>query len=139
MSYLVDTNVLSESTRPNPDAGVLEWLREHEHELYISVITAGELQRGVALYPQSRKRKSLEQWLEDLLAAFEGRILPVDKTIAREWGKYYAAQQRAGRKPPSLDSLVAATARVHQLTIVSRNADDFPELSIVNPWARPKT
>jgi toxin FitB len=139
MSYLADTNVLSEPTRPNPDAGVLAWLREHEHELYISVITVGELQRGVALYPQSRKRKSLEQWLEDILAAFEGRILPVDKTIAREWGHYYAAQQRAGHKPPSLDSLVAATAKVHQLTIISRNGDDFPGLPVVNPWANSKT
>jgi toxin FitB len=138
VSYLVDTNVLSEPTRPNPDAGVLEWLREHEQELYISVITAGELQRGVALYPQSRKRRSLEQWLDQLLAAFEGRILLVDKAIAREWGHYYAAQQKRGRKPQSLDSLVAATAKVHQLTIVSRNAEDFPELSVLNPWTNRK-
>ena len=139
MSYLVDTNVLSEPTRPNPDAGVLEWLRQHEHELFISVITAGELQRGVALYPQSRKRQSLEQWLEELLATFEGRILPVDRKIAQEWGHYYAAQQQAGRKPPSLDSLVAATAKVHQLTIVSRNEADFPDVPVVNPWESPKT
>lgn len=135
MSYLVDTNVLSESTRPDPDPAVLEWLRENEDDVYISVITAGELQRGVALYPHSRKRKSLESWLHELLAAFEGRVLPLDKRIALEWGHYYAAQQRAGRKPPSLDSLVAATAKVHQLTIVSRNANDFPNVAVLNPWS----
>ena len=88
----------------------------------------------MALYPQSRKRQSLEQWLEELLATFEGRILPVDRKIAQEWGHYYAAQQQAGRKPPSLDSFVAATAKVHQLTIVSRNEADFPDIPVVNPW-----
>jgi predicted nucleic acid-binding protein len=138
MSYLVDTNVLSESTRANPDPRVLAWLREHEHELFVSVITAGELQRGVALYPQSRKRQRLERWLEELLAAFEGRILPVDRKVAQEWGHYYAAQQQAGRKPPSLDSLVAATAKVYQLTVVSRNAADFPDVPVVNPWENPE-
>lgn len=136
MSYLVDTNVLSEATRPTPDPSVLGWLQQNEHELFISVITAGELQRGVDLYPLSRKRKSLEEWLENLLAAFEGRILPISETVAREWGHYYSAQQKSGRKPPSLDSLVAATAKVHQLTIVSRNAEDFPDLRVVNPWSK---
>lgn len=139
MSYLVDANVLSESTRPSPDLNVLQWLENHEHELFISVITIGELQRGVALYPQSRKRSLLEHWMRDLLLTFESRILPIDLRVAQAWSLYYAQQQRHGRKPPSLDSLLAATATVHGFTIVTRNMGDFPEIPLLNPWTPTKT
>lgn len=135
MSFLVDANVLSESTRPAPQPAVLDWLRDHDSELHISVITVGELQRGVALYPQTRKRSQLEHWLRDLLLAFENRILPVDLKIARAWGDYYASHEKSGRKPPSLDSLLAATVLVHRFTLVSRNIRDFPGVPVLNPWA----
>lgn len=134
MSYLVDSNVLSEMTRIAPDAKVLRWLNEHEDELFISVITIGELGRCVALYPRSRKRLQLERWLGELLLTFEGRILPIDLRTAQRWGNYYAAQEEKGRRPPSLDSLIAATAIIHDLSIVTRNGADFPGLSTINPW-----
>ncbi len=134
MSYLVDANVLSEGTRPRPEPRVLAWLETHEDELFLSAVTVGELQRGIALYPVSRKRTALERWLKELLESFEARILPVDRAVALEWGRYYAAQQQIGRTPPTLDSLVAATARVHALTVASRNAADFADLPTVNPW-----
>lgn len=134
MSYLVDANVLSESTRLSPDTNVLAWLEKHQHELFISVITIGELERGIALYPHSRKRSQLERWMRELLLAFEDRILPVDLRTAQTWGHYYAKQQQNGRKPPSLDSLVAATAAVHNLTVVTRNMADFPSIKVFNPW-----
>ena len=134
MSYLVDANVLSEGTQPSPEPRVLAWLETHEDELFLSAVTVGELQRGIALYPVSRKRAALERWLKELLESFEARILPVDRAVALEWGRYYAAQQQIGRRPPTLDSLVAATARVHALTVASRNAADFADLPSVNPW-----
>ena len=134
MNFLVDANVLSEATRPLPDSKVLGWLERHETELFLSAVTVGELQRGVALYPQSRKRAALAKWLGEVLENFEGRILPVDSHIAVAWGNYYAAQQQKGRKPPALDSLIAATALVHDLTVATRNSADFPDVSRMNPW-----
>ncbi|MBI5384126.1 MAG: type II toxin-antitoxin system VapC family toxin [Verrucomicrobia bacterium] len=135
MSYLVDAKVLSESTYKKPDKRVLTWLEEHEAQLHVSVLTLGELQKGISLYPESRKRAALEKWFKEVLEVFSGRVLPVDQAVALAWGKYYAAQQQAGRKPPALDSLVAATAWVHGFTVVSRNTDDSPGVPVVNPWA----
>ena len=137
MSYLVDANVLSEATRDFPDAKVLAWIEANEADLFLSAVTVGELRRGVALYPKSRKRAILEKWLEELLAAFEERILPVDRQVALAWGEYYATQQLKGRKPPALDSIVAATARVHGLIVASRNMDDFPDTPAINLWVEP--
>lgn len=134
MNYLVDANVLSEATRPSPDARVMAWLDRHETALFLSTVTVGELQRGIALYPQSRKRTALTAWLKEVLNRFEGCILPVDSPVAVAWGNYYAAQQQKGHKPPSLDSLIAATALVHGLTVATRNADDFPDVPVTNPW-----
>ena len=134
MNYLVDANVLSEATRPSPDLKVLAWLERHGSELFLSAVTVGELQRGVALYPQSRKRAALAKWLGEVLKNFEGRILPVDSQIAIAWGNYCASQQLKGRKPPALDSLAAATALVHGLTVATRNSGDFPDVTLTNPW-----
>lgn len=134
MNCLVDANVLSEATRPASDPRVLAWLDRHGADLFISAVTVGELRRGVALYPQSRKRAALAKWLEEVVGSFEGRILPVNLEVAVAWGDYYAAQQRKGHKPQALDSLVAATAQVHGFTVATRNAEDFPGVSVTNPW-----
>lgn len=134
MSFLVDANVLSEATKPHPDARVTAWLTEHDDELHVSVLTLGELRRGISLCPQSRKRAALDVWLRNLMLAFSDRILPVDQTVALAWGEYYAKLQHLGRKPPTIDSLLAATARVHNLTVASRNVDDFSSVPVVNPW-----
>lgn len=135
MSYLVDTNVLSELRRRQPDANVLRWFAARPAgTLYLSVLTLGEIRKGVeALHDQHRKLPLLD-WLEaDLPAFFEGRILPVDAAVAKVWGHM---QANAGRPLPAIDSLLAATAQHHGLMLVTRNVRDVEGLgvSVVNPW-----
>lgn len=134
MKYLADANVLSEATRPDPEARVLTWIERHESDLYLSAVTMGELRRGVALYPQSRKRALLTKWLQEVLENFEDRIVAVDHEVALAWGNYHAAQQLKGRRLPTLDSLVAATALVYGMTVATRNVRDFPDVAVTNPW-----
>ena len=135
MSYLVDANVLCEATRPQPAARALAWLTEHDAELHVSTLTLAEIVKGIHLLAQGKKRRELETWLEELLVSFAGRVLPVDESVARTWGAFYAKHQRAGRLLSSFDSLLAATALTHKLTLATRNATDFPEdVPVVNPW-----
>jgi predicted nucleic acid-binding protein len=135
MSYLVDANVLCEATRRQPDPHVLAWLERHDAELHISVLTLAEILKGVRLLVPGKKRQQLERWFEELTACFEGRILPVDEAVARTWAEFYARQQQQGRLLSSFDSLLAATAMTHELTLATRNTADFPkEVSVVNPW-----
>jgi predicted nucleic acid-binding protein len=135
VSYLLDTNVLSELVRPRPDARVIRWFREVPGEtLHLSVLTLGEIRSGIErLRPGTRKEK-LRLWLEtELPAWFEDRVLPVDAAVADRWGRLLAA---AGRSLPAIDGLLAATALHHELRLVTRNAEDFdfPGLEVVNPW-----
>jgi predicted nucleic acid-binding protein len=135
MSYLVDANVLCEATRRQPDVKVLAWLERHDAELHVSTLTLAEIVKGIHLLAQGKKRGQLEAWFEELVASFAGRVLPVDEAVARTWGAFYAKQQRQGRLLSSFDSLLAATALVHGLTLATRNTADFPaDLSMVNPW-----
>jgi predicted nucleic acid-binding protein len=134
MSYLVDANVLSEATRRQPDANVLAWLERHDAELHVSTLTLAEIVKGIHLLAQGKKRRDLEAWFEELVASFAGRVLPVDESVARAWGAFYAKHQRQGRLL-SFDSLLAATALAHGLTLATRNAVDFPaDVSVINPW-----
>lgn len=135
MSYLVDTNVLSELRRKQPDVHVMQWFSARPAgTLYLSVLTLGEIRKGVeAMADQSRKLPLLD-WLEtDLPAFFEGRILSVDGAVAEVWGRM---QAKAGRPLPAIDSLLAATAQHHGLMLVTRNIRDVDGLgvSLVNPW-----
>ena len=137
--FLLDTNVLSEfNRRGEPDPLVKQWLEAADTDsLYASVLTLGEIRFGVELLPPSKRRMQLEQWLDrDLPAWFEGRILPVDKSITDRWGLLRAQAQMKGRPLSIVDGLLAATALHHDLTIVSRNASDFGVvgLAVVNPW-----
>ncbi|HAV64698.1 MAG TPA: VapC toxin family PIN domain ribonuclease [Verrucomicrobiales bacterium] len=135
MSHLVDANVLCEATRPEANPNVLAWLEKHDADLHVSVITLGEIEKGIRLLPRSRKRSQLERWYDELVASFEGRVLPVDQAVMSEWSALYARNQKAGRLLPGFDSLLAATAACHGLTIATRNADDFPaDAKLVNPW-----
>lgn len=135
MSYLVDANVLCEATRPQPDARVLAWLERHDAELHISTLTLAEIVKGIHLLSHSKKRRHLEEWFEELVASFAGRVLTVDEPVARTWGAFYAKQQRQGQLLSSFDSLLAATALAHGLTLATRNTLDFPdEVPVVNPW-----
>jgi predicted nucleic acid-binding protein len=134
--YLLDTNCVSELVKPRPQASVTEWLdATDETILFLSVLTLGEIRKGVAALPQGKRRTRLETWLEvDLQTRFAGRILPIDAAIADRWGSIAADSKRKGKALPVIDGLLAATALHHNLTVVSRNAADFPNLSVLDPW-----
>lgn len=135
MSYLVDANVFSEATHSRPDPKVMAWLDDHDAELYVSSLTLAEICKGIQLLESGARRRKLESWFEELSAGFGGRILPVDEAVARAWGIFYAKHQRQGRLLSSFDSLLAATALTHGLTLVTRNTADFPdEVKVINPW-----
>ena len=125
--------------RPAPDARVVRWIeRVKEETLHLSVLTLGEIERGVAKLAPSARRRRIEAWLRaDLPARFEGRILPVDGTVAARWGLISAAAERKGRPLPAIDSLIGATALVHRLAVVTRNVADFVPTGVrcVDPWA----
>src|SRR3990167_11312088 len=125
MSYLVDTNVLSESVKKNPDPKVIEWLRIHESKLYVSVISLGEICRGIERLAESKKKEMLRFWLESISDSMKGRILSFDLETAHIWGILKARLEQEGLVIPSLDSQIAATAEQYQLTIVTRNVKDF--------------
>jgi predicted nucleic acid-binding protein len=110
-------------------------LERHDDELHISTLTLAEILKGIHLLAPGKKRRQLELWFEELVASFAGRVLPVDEAVARVWAEFYARQQQQGRLLSSFDSLLAATAIAHELTLATRNTADFPkEVSVVNPW-----
>lgn len=135
MSYLIDTNVLSELRKRQPDARVVAWVDARPPStLYLSVLTLGEIRRGVAAMADSRRRLELLDWLETQLPAwFAGRVLSIDGETADRWGRLLA---QAGRPLPAIDSLLAATAQRHGLQLVTRNVADFRdvEVPLINPW-----
>lgn len=136
--YLLDTNVISELVRPKPERRVMEWMEAaDESVLYLSVLTLGEIRKGVAGQVQGKRRTHLETWLEvDLQSRFSGRIVPIDSAIADRWGLLVAEAKRKGRVLAVIDGLLAATALHHNLTVVSRNASDFKDaqVQVLNPW-----
>lgn len=138
MRFLIDTMVVSEPAKPVPNAHVIDWLNFHvAPDLAISVLTLGEIARGVARMAGGRRKATLEQWLAtELPAQFEDRILPIDAEVARVWGKLTAEGDRSGRPLPVVDGLLLATAKAHDLTVVTRNIDDFSErgVSVLNPF-----
>lgn len=136
--FLLDTNCISEIVRPKPDPNVVEWMEAAEETLlYLSVLTLGEIRKGLAILPQSKRRTRLEAWLEvELQARFAGRILEIDTAVADRWGLLAAEAKRAGKALSAIDGLLAATALHHNLTIVSRNVNDFAgsQVPVLNPW-----
>jgi len=138
MSVLLDTNVISEWTKSAPSPSVVDWLGTvAEEATFLSVITLGEIRRGVNRLPDGRRRVLLEEWLtSDLPNRFEGRILFVDHEIADAWGALLARMARGGTSMSVADALIAATAQVHGLTLATRNIDDFQHagVKLVNPW-----
>jgi toxin FitB len=136
--FLLDTNCISELVRSKPEPRVLEWMEAADESLlYLSVLTLGEIRKGVAGLPQSKRQTQLEMWLEvDLQARFSGRILSIDEPIADRWGLMAAEAKRKGRALSAIDGLLAATALHRNLTIVSRNISDFAntQVTTLNPW-----
>lgn len=137
MSYLVDTNVLSELAKAKPDANVVAWLRAHEPELYLSTITIGELRRGIERLPAGKRKTALHSWFGTLCKRMEGRILSFNISTAHVWGQWMAAWDKKGTAVPSLDSQLAATAHRHNLTLVTRNITDFQNtgVKLINPFS----
>lgn len=138
MTWPLDTNVVSEWTRPRPDPAVVAFLTSTEEDfLFLSVITMAELRRAVDRLPAGRRRIALYHWLEnDLVLRFDGRILGIDTEVASAWGRIMARAERKGRHPGVMDVWIAAIADVRGLTVVTRNAADFELLvgRIFNPW-----
>jgi predicted nucleic acid-binding protein len=138
VSWLLDTCVISELIRPRPKASVVSWIRErNEDELFLSVITVGELEKGIAKLPDSAKRAKLEQWARRELAdRFRDRLLVIDSSVAARWGGIVGASEARGLPLPVIDSLIAATGLQHDLTVVTRNTDDLERCGAhcFNPW-----
>jgi predicted nucleic acid-binding protein len=134
VTYLVDANVLSEPTKPVPNPQVVEWLRDHEPDIAVDPIVLGELRFGILLLPRGKKRAALERWFD----AGVGRLhcLPWDADTGLRWAALLARLRSAGQAMPIKDSMIAATALVHKLTVVTRNASDFRKagITVVDPF-----
>lgn len=138
MMYLLDTNVVSELVKKEPNPGVLHWIDEHdEATLFLSVITFGELQKGISKLSDNARAERLQAWIDqDLANRFEGRILTLDLDVILAWGKVQGNAEKDRTTLSVLDSLIAATALVHNLTVVTRNTKDIERCraSVFNPW-----
>ena len=137
MRYLLDTCVLSELVKREPDSQVLRWIEaRNAHELFISAMTWGELQRGVSRLPRSKRRSELTRWLEQLKIGFESRILAFDQAVAEAWAQMTAQAETQGKPMAAFDSIIAATARANECKLVTRNVRDFAHSGVeaINPW-----
>jgi len=138
MKYMLDTCVISELVTKKPNPKVVEWVDSLDTEdIHLSVITIGEIIKGIEKLPESKRKQELRDWLkQDLLSRFQGKILALDTNIIVEWGGLTARLETAGQKMPAIDSLIAATALAHEMTLVTRNVSDFEAagIKIANPW-----
>lgn len=136
--YLLDTNVVSEWTKPQPDARVMQWLDDvDEDRVGLSVATLAEIRRGIERLADGRRRRRLDDWLtHDLRARFEGRIFGVDAEAADAWGRASARAIAAGVAAGEVDAMIAGIAHAHGLIVVTRNVDDFASfgVDVLNPW-----
>jgi predicted nucleic acid-binding protein len=137
MSFLLDTNAVSEWVKPRPNPGLIRWLESvDEDRIFISVVSLAELRYGVERLAAGIRRRRLEQWLQhELPLRFETRILPVDTQVAEAWGRTVARNEAAGRPIGAMDAFLSATAETYHLTLVTRNVSDFHLLkTALNPW-----
>ncbi|MGL4883225.1 MAG: type II toxin-antitoxin system VapC family toxin [Waterburya sp.] len=137
--YLLDTCVISEYIRKKPEMKVIRWVDlQPEENLFISVITLGEIKKGIVKieFSQPKKHQKLNKWLQNLIQRFDRRILALDSEILIEWGNICGKVEQSAKKLPVIDSLLAATAITNQLTLVTRNEDDFYNINLplYNPW-----
>lgn len=137
MSFLLDTNAVSEWVKPRPNQGLIHWMESaDEDRIFISVVSLAELRYGVERMAAGNRRTRLERWVHDELPLrFEKRILSVDVDVAEAWGRTVSRHEAAGRPIGAIDAFLAATAEIYHLTLVTRNVSDFPLLkAILNPW-----
>ena len=139
MKYLLDTCVISELANHRPNVQVVKWLESQDPEtLYLSFVTIGEIKKGIAKRGGDPRAQELEKWLEgQILENFSDRILPIAKEVSLEWGRICGEAERAGRKRPAIDALIAATASVYGMELVTRNVEDMVGMGapILNPFA----
>ncbi|MCK9461877.1 MAG: type II toxin-antitoxin system VapC family toxin [Proteobacteria bacterium] len=138
MRCVVDTCVISETVRSSPERRVVDWLgAQREEDLHLSVLTIGELRKGIARLDESRRKAELAAWIDgELTERFGSRLLPVCSGVASLWGEIQARAERAGKRMPVVDGLIAATALHHGLAVATRNGGDMAVsgAKIVNPW-----
>lgn len=138
MSFLLDTNAISEWVKPQPNPRLIAWMEGvDEDRVFISAVTLAELRYGIDRLPAGAKRKQLDLWLrEELPLRFEARVLPIDGTVADACGRIFVRCETAGRPIEAMDAFIAATAEVHNLTLVTRNVSDFKASlkSVLDPW-----
>ncbi len=134
MIYLVDANVLSEATKPAPSAGVVDWLRKNETEVAVDPTILGEIRYGIYLLPPGKRRRRLEKWFDEGVARI--LCLPWEAATGLRWAKLLADLRAAGQAMPVKDSMIAATALAHDLTVVTRNTRDFEKtrLKVLDPF-----
>lgn len=134
MKYLVDANVLSEPTKPSPDPRVVNWLRVHEPDIVVDPVILGELRFGILILPQGKKRRSLERWFDAGVERLH--CLPWDADAGLKWAELLTRLRKTGKAMPIKDSLIAATAMLHGLAVVTRNHTDFSKtgLRIIDPF-----
>jgi toxin FitB len=135
MTFLVDANVLSESTKQTPDTRVVEWLKANEADVVVDPIVLGELRVGILALPRGRKRQKLEEWFEAVVEVIE--CVPWDAAVSARWAALVVDLKRKGTSIPLLDGMIAATALEHNLTIATRNTRDVKKTGVktVNPFA----
>jgi predicted nucleic acid-binding protein len=138
MSYLLDTCCISELVKKKPNPNVVKWFADRDElSMFLSVITFGELRKGIEKLPDSKKKKELNRWVkEDLKHRFKNRILNINMEEVNKWGEILATAEKKGKPLPAIDSLVAATAQVHDLSVVTRNTQDMEAsgIEVINPW-----
>ena len=138
MRYLLDTNVISELIKRAPNQNVVRWIDEHDETyFYLSVITLGELQKGINKLSDQNMADQLQNWLDQSLTRrFQGRLLDIDVEVISTWGRLQGASEKKGVKLPVIDSLIAATANTHNMIVVTRNVHDLElcQASVFNPW-----
>jgi toxin FitB len=138
MKYLLDTCVISEMVAKRPNSRVIAWIDSIDPETaFLSVITLGEIRKGIEKLPNSDRKAALREWLRDELPImFSGRILSVDLKVALRWGEMAGGLESHGKRMAAIDSLIAATALYHHCRLVTRNEDDFKyaDVPLLNPW-----
>jgi len=137
VKYLLDTCVISELVKKSPNPMVLDWLKNTPSErLFLSVITIGEIRKGLTRLPDSKRKNRLMEWLNTLLEDYQDRIYSIDLTVAENWGVMQGQAEKSGMPMSSIDSLIAAIAYTHNLVLVTRNVIDFKasNLPVNNPW-----
>ena len=135
MKYLLDTCVISELTKHKPNIRVVEWIKHAPLDsLFLSVITIGEIRKGLNKLPKSKKKGKLTVWLNTLMEEYKERLLPVDLAVSENWGVIQGNAERSGIPMASIDSFIAATAHTYNLTVVTRNEKDFCQIPTINPW-----